>query len=33
MEKSEIEDIVFPEFFLNEGGANMVYYGRCDNGK
>ena len=37
MEKSEIEDIVFPEFFFNEGGggggANMVYYGRCDNGK
>ena len=39
MEKSEIEDNVFPEFFFNEagggggGGANMVYYGRCDNGK
>ena len=38
MEKSEIEDNVFPEFFLMRGGeggggANMVYYGRCDNGK
>ena len=34
MEKSEIEDNVFPEFFLmGWGGANMVYYGRCDNGK
>ena len=36
MEKSEVEDNVFPEFFLmgwGGGGANMVYYGRCDNGK
>ena len=34
MGKFEIEDNVFPEFFFwGGGGANMVYYGRCGNGK
>ena len=35
MGKFEIEDNVFPEFFggWGGGGANMVYYGRCGNGK